>query len=359
MRRKAKYITTGAVVAGGLAAVIDIIVQWLEKKENSEKLTWNNYDGKRTLKWIAVGAIVGGASGYLYYEYKISEEEKMPFNSDEYLKKVLAEENIKADPDYLKKVLKKRTEMKDWLIEEFGFLMVNGRSEDAGSFSKRTAINSKFDCDIVLPFKKDSYNTLKEMYYDVYERICRKFGNIARVQKQTKGIEVILQAGCDEIYFDIVPGREINNYAIEKDLNLYVRPDWVWQRGKSFKTNISLQKRLTINKPEARRAIKLLKAYRDRNAVNIPTVIIEQSVVKALENNNYGVQYSDTENLLNSMEFIAKKVSVQNIVDVANTNNNLSAKLSTQDRNRISDLLIADVERISNNPRFITEIFEC
>lgn len=357
MRRKTRYMATGAVIVGGLTAIIDIILQWFEKRDEGKKLTWENYDGIRTLKRSAIGATAGAGVGWLYYQYKISEEEKLPFNSDEYLKKVLQQENIKNDGKYLKRVLQKRNEVKDWLINEFGFMMVNRKPEDAGSFSKRTAIASNFDSDIVLPFRKDSYNTLKEMYYDVYEKTSRKFGQVAKVYKQTKGIGVAIESAGEEIYFDIVPGREINNYLVEKDLNLYVRPDWVWQRGSSFKTNLSLQKELTINKPEARRTIKLLKSYRDRNKLNMPTVIIEQSVVNALDSKNYGLHYSDTENLLNSMEFIANKVSQQSLLDIANTNNNLNDKLSATERFLLAKQLISDIEKISKKPSLIKEIF--
>jgi hypothetical protein len=109
------------------------------------------------------------------------------------------------------------------------------------------------------------------------------------------------------IHFDIVPGSKINNYAVEKDLNLFVKPDWIWQMGSSFKTNIGIQKNMTKNKPEARTVIKLLKAYRDRNSLQLPTLMVEQCVVDALSENNFANYDSPTENHLNCMDFISKK----------------------------------------------------
>jgi len=60
------------------------------------------------------------------------------------------------------------------------------------------------------------------------------------------------------------------------------RPDWAWQRGSSFRTNYYLQRNITTNKPDARNTIKLLKIYRERNKLDIPTVVIEQCVGEAL-----------------------------------------------------------------------------
>jgi hypothetical protein len=68
------------------------------------------------------------------------------------------------------------------------------------------------------------------------------------------------------------------------------------------------QRNITLNKPEARQIIKLLKAYRDRNNYDLPTVIIEKCVVDAMSNNNFGIHPSITENLLNCMEFSWTKI---------------------------------------------------
>lgn len=85
-------------------------------------------------------------------------------------------------------------------------------------FLRETAIGSNYDLDIVLPFKRNSYSSLEEMYYDVYEVIGKAFGDRATVTKQTKAIGLTFENNGNPIHFDVVPGREINNYAVEKDL---------------------------------------------------------------------------------------------------------------------------------------------
>lgn len=357
MRRKDRHMVNGALIVGGATALIDILFQWLEHKDKGIEFNWENYNGWRTVKNAAIGGAIGAGMGYAVYRYKISEEAKLPFNSDDYLKKILTEEHLKANPSVFNRVITYREKVKQWSVDKFGNKLA-ALPEDAGSFYKRTAIGSNYDLDIVLPFKKSSYNSLEEMYYDVYETVGESFGEMATITKQTKAIGITFENKGNPIHFDVVPGREINNYATEKDLNLYVKPDWIWQRGGSFKTNIDIQKRMTVNRPEARTVIKLLKAYRDRNGLPLPTLMIEQCVVGALSRTNYGIFASSTDNLLNCMDFISKKMEQKRLMDIANSNNNLHNKLEDMQRYYISDQLQQDVKRIEANPRYIKEIFE-
>lgn len=117
---------------------------------------------------------------------------------------------------------------------------------------------------------------------------------------------------------------------------------------------------MTINKPEAETVIKLLKAYRDRNSLPLPTLMVKQCVVDALSENNFGVYASPTENLLNCMGFISKRMEQKSLrkCDIANSNNNLHDKVTDMQKSYISNQLRKDIQRIEN-PRYIKEIFEC
>lgn len=357
MRRKEKYIVNGALLGAGLTALGDILIQWMEHIDRGEKFTWDSYDGTRTLKNSLKGGLIGAGAGYLYYEYKISEESKLPFSSDEYLKVVLTNESLRQNPVLLQNVKAFREKVKQWIVDKLGNKLVC-YPEDTGSFTKGTAISSNFDLDIILPFKAGSFATLEEMYNSTYEMIYAEFGSRAKISKQTKAIGLTFEKDGDLIHFDIVPGREINNYLSNRDLNLYVRPDWAWQKGSSFKTNVFTQKKMTVNKPEERRVIRLLKTYKDRNGLPLPALIVEQGVVEALSDINNGVSASDTENLLNSMNFIAKRLEQKVYLDHSNTNNNLNSKLTSYQREYLIDQLYSDIQKIEDNPRYIKEIFE-
>ncbi len=356
MRRKDKYILVGTAVFFTATSIVDIILQWRENKQVNKPFNWENYDGWRTLKRSAIAGLVGGGVGYGVYRYKLSEEAKLPFHSDSYLKKLLAQENLKANPGAFRNIKRIKDKIRNILWNEFQHDLV-AFPEDAGSFFKQTALKSKYDLDIILPFKKNSYASLMQMYYDVYEAIGSKLGHQATVSKQTKAIGLTLEYYGELVHFDIVPGREINDYMNDRDLNLYVRPNWVWQRGSQFKTNVGLQKKITVNSPKARETIKLLKKYKDANALNLPTIIIEQYTVDALSSKNYGVYSSPTENLLNSMDFISRKIVQNTLLDIANSNNNLHQKVDYYERKDIASLMCSDIEKIENNPAYIKEVF--
>lgn len=356
MRRKTRYVLTGAAITGGLALTGEIIRQWFAKNETGDKLTLQNFDGKRALKTTLLWAGIGGLGGNLFYEYEIYQERKEVFNPDVFLQQILTDEYLKNDPKLLEKTLRYRRQIKEWMVQEFSNLLA-ANPQDAGSFVKRTAIYSNYDLDIILPFRRSSFISLKDMFYCVYDAAYKKFSRKAKVVKQRKTIGLIFQFEDTEIYFDIIPGREIESYQEDKKLNLYVRPDWIWQTGTSFKANIGIQRKITVNQPEARRVIKLLKCYRDRNNLYLPTTIVEQSVIAALSKQNFGVAYSVAEDLLNSMYFLAKVLKRDSLPDISNSNNNLYNKMNGWERSLVSWQLLNDLERIEDNPRYIREIF--
>lgn len=358
MRRQDKYILNSALFFAGATAIADLILQWQENKNNKIKFSWDQYDGNRTLRRSLIGGSIGAVLGYGFYNYKIDKEAALPFNSDDFVKQVLINENIKADPALFKRVLSYREKVKQVLVDNFGSRLIS-MPEDTGSFYKRTAIGSNYDIDIVLPFKRNSYNSLEEMYYSVHRVIGEAFGAEATIIKQTKALGITFENNGDPVHFDIVPGREIINYKIEKNLNLFVKPDWVWQNGSSFKTNVGIQRGINVNNPSARSVIKLLKAYRDRNSLPLPSLLIDQYVVNALSENNYGIYVSPTDNLLNCMSFISKKMKHKCLIDNSNSNNNLHDKLSELQRQYISNQISSDLLRIEENPRYIMEIFGC
>ena len=92
--------------------------------------------------------------------------------------------------------------------------------------------------------------------------------------------------------------------------------------------------------------------------MKIPSTIIEQYTLSALSEKRFGIHYSETENLLNSMSHISNKITQNTLIDKANSNNNLHEKMDYYQRENIAVQLIKDVERIENNPRYIREIFE-
>lgn len=356
MRKKDQLILKGALIGIGVSSLIDFIFQLIEKRDDGQTLTWENYDLKRTLSHAAVGGAIGAGVGYTFYKLNTIEISKKAFNSDNYLYSILREEDLKNNPRLLNTAIEFRDYLKVWMVEEFKGMLV-ALPENSGSFTKKTANLSNFDIDIILPFKKSSFSSLQEMFDYTYSRLNMKFGKKIIVTKQTKAISLVIEKFGHSINFDIVPGREINDYKNDRKLNLYVSENVFWKRGSSFKVNSAIQRNMTKNKPEARSVIRILKIYNERNSLKIPKVLIEQGVIEALSKNNYGIYSSITENLLNSMLFIAEKLKQNQFLDYANSNNNLNEKMSTDEKIQTVKLFLKDVERIEANSCYLQEIF--
>lgn len=357
MRKREKTVAKGALIGFVGVSLIDVLVQWMEHMDRGEKFTWDSYNGKRTLRNGLLGGAVGAGLGYAYYEFQSSLEQKQSFNSDEYLNVVLRTENLKENPVLLNNAISVRDKLKFWAVDNFSDKLIS-LPENTGSFVKRTANANSFDIDVLLPFRKNSFNTLEEMYEWTFEKLYDKFGDQVKIDRGTKAISMTFEKNGHAINFDVVPGREIGNYTKDRRLNLYVNPKRVWKRGSSFKIDVSTQRNITVNKPKARRVIRLLKIYNESNYLEIPSVIIEQAVVEALSENRYGTYYSDTANLLNSMEYLTEKLDQVKYIDIGNTNNNLNDKIDPFSKLSVIDLLSKDVDKIKANPHYLKEVFE-
>jgi len=354
MRRKPKYITTTAIVGAGITALADVVLQWSEQKEKGASLTWENFDGMRTLKRSVIGGAIGGGLGYLLYEHRLAVESQYTFYSNEFLARLLAEENLRSDPALFEKFIFYKSQVQDWLHDSYADDLVCPPIL-AGSFFKRTAIASNCDLDILLAFKRHSFSTLELMYSDVHKKITDRYSAKATIIKTSRAITLYFDDNGMPIQVDILPGRETGNFQKDHQLMFHVNPSWIFGDSTWTKTNVRMQKNITVNFPAARRIIKLVKLYRDRNGYYLPSVIIEHCVVMALDGDN--CSYSDTVNLLTCMRFIAKVLQWSLLPDIANNNRNLLDKMSDGDRYYMAEQLESDSERIETNHRYLKEIF--
>jgi hypothetical protein len=358
MRKQNKYIVRGALTGFGISALIDLIFQCIDLVDNDEKITLQKLDFGKSLTTSLYGAAIGAGVGYIIYNDEVNRESNLPFCPDEYLQAVLKHEDLRANPELVNAAISFRDKLKYWIVGEFGYKLVT-QPVNSGSFTKRTANVSNFDVDILLPFKKESFNSLEEMYSWTFSKLHQRFKAIANVYKNGKAITIKFTTSEENsISFDILPGREIGNYKVDKKLNLFLESISLWKKNSSFKIDSSIQRNITINKPEARKTIRLLKIYNNQNRLNIPKLLLEQGVVETLSSDQLGVYSSPTDNLLNSMNFISEILNQDYYFDWANSNNNLSNKMTKIERISASKFLDHDIKKIEAKPSYLTEIFE-
>ena len=133
----------------------------------------------------------------------------MNIKKQEYLSEVLETHRMTHIEKLLDKYKEKRQEVKEVLEENYKDKIYN--PINSGSYAKHTAINIKFDLDIVVPFKRKSFDTLEEMFNNVFDVLYEEYKGVAEVRKQKVSIGIIFNADDEnEINIDVVPGRELN-----------------------------------------------------------------------------------------------------------------------------------------------------
>jgi hypothetical protein len=273
------------------------------------------------------------------------------------------------------KFLKKKNELKESVAKEYGDKMYAPR--DSGSYAKHTAINSRFDMDTIAPFKKNSFDTLKEMFESVYDFLKKEYHdtNKAVVKKQTVsiGIEFFADEDGDVIKVDLVPGRELNQdqYVKDKNLNLFINE--TYGDVTYIQTNIDAQIDNISGKNQERCAIKLLKVWKcsksptDLSYKKYKSFFIELLVIRAFDN---GITADGLWDQLKAvLEYIRDNVKTVSLKDPGNSNNDLAKTLTADEKEllitRVKEILV-DVERDEKyidvyfpaNPKYAVETNE-
>lgn len=91
----------------------------------------------------------------------------MDITRTEHLEKSLKSHNMSHIDELVSKFKDKRDEVRKELQTNYGSKIYT--QLNSGSFAKHTAINIKFDLDILVPFKKDSFTTLEDMFQNIYD----------------------------------------------------------------------------------------------------------------------------------------------------------------------------------------------
>lgn len=359
MRKQDKYIIIGAFATAGIACLIDLFQQKENLKKNGQKLNWDNLNGTQIVKKIAAFGIIGGIAGNVVYKLDFQDDCKKPFSSDNFLEDLLVKENVNSNPKKLNELKSKTEEVKAIIYDELAGQLVC-YPESVGSLQKKTAVACTFDSDIVLPIKKENhFGNMSNLSSQVHEKIEDLFKEKALVTKRTRATTLTFKGSEGTHKVDVAYGKEIGNYIDDKNLNLYIRPSFFCQKGRTFKTNIDIQKNLLVNKPKVREVIKTLKMYRDRNRLDLNNILIDQLSLEALSWNNFGIESSITENLKQCMEHITYKLSNNRILDYANSNHNLLNNIDYSNKQIVLSVISNDLSKIESNPHYIKEIFHC
>lgn len=264
-----------------------------------------------------------------------------------YLNSVLESYRMKHIDGLVNKYREKRDKIKAFLNEQYGSKIYE--SFNSGSYKKHTAINTKFDLDLVAPFKRNSFSTLEEMFDDVFEKLTEKYQNETDVKKQGVSIGLTFNEE-DEINIDVVPARETsqNTFSEEKNLNLHKT-----QGNGYLKTNIHAQIKHIKAKENERKVIRLLKIWKACHQYKYKSFFIELLVIKAYEKSSpQGNLWEQFKTVLN---YVIDNIQSENFTlkDPGNSNNNLALSLDDTEKTILVSQLKSMLVQIESNEKQI------
>lgn len=262
----------------------------------------------------------------------------MSTNRNEHLKKVLDTHDINK-VESLNKFIAKKNEVKNALNDKFSDTKASN-AIDSGSYAKNTAINTKFDIDCCIPFRKKEkeedkgYSSLKDMFDDITKEDVRK-------QKVSIGMKFNIDG--EEFDMDVVPGRERpsnNDYnSNNTDLSLHIHPP---NRSKKevddnktrIKTNIKKHVELLggSERTHERKITKLLKVWKtERKNQNggklIKSFMMELYTKEAFDEADE-IPNGLWEKVKMVMNHIIDNITENDLVDPVNSSNIVSDSMS-------------------------------
>ncbi len=287
----------------------------------------------------------------------------MATDKAKHLDDVLTSHKISKEEALRDKHIAKRNEVTDALKAKYGTKLYE--PFNSGSYAKHTAVNKKFDFDVVSPFKKDAFETLEKMYEDVYSFLYEKYKHVATVRKQkvSIGLDFYPDADGHTVKIDVVPGRELNQdkYPDNTDLNLYVYDQFgkLEKGSERLKSNIRVQidnVKRNADRDSVRQIIRLLKVWKIYNSKTPKSFFIELIVIKAFDRKD--VKGDLWEKLKIVMEFIRDEVKSVPLPDPGNSNNDVADTLTDYDKAVMSDDMKFMIQRIDEDSDSIKSYFK-
>ena len=289
-------------------------------------------------------------------------------NKSEYLESALKTYKMSKEEALLTKFKEKNQQVKDDLKAEYKDKVY--QPFNSGSYAKHTAINTRFDFDLVAPFKKNAFGsngTLEDTYSKTHDFLYEKYSSVADIRKQRVSIGIIFNTDNDgdKVCIDVVPGRELNQdtHENDKNLNLYVYKRYgELEEGSDYiKTNIHAQIdniRETSDKDRIRKIIRLLKVWKTTKYDSpVKSFFIELAVIRAFDKNDITGNLWD--NLKAVMEYLKDEVVKDSftLIDPGNSNNDVSKTLNKNEKQWFSDDLKNILDRIEENDENIKTFF--
>lgn len=286
----------------------------------------------------------------------------MATDKNKHLENVLKSIKISNEQTLLDKHIFKKNEIKEALEQEYEDKIYS--PFNSGSYKKNTAINTKFDFDLVAPFKRNAFDSLAIMHDELFNFLYEKYKNVANVKKQkvSIGLDFFPDKDGDVVKIDVVPGRELNQdqYAKNDALNLYVfsRYGKIDEGSERLKTNIQAQIaniRNNAEKGAIRQMIRLLKVWKVNGQKSPKSFFLELITIIAFEKKDIKGDLWDK--LKSVMEFIRDEVKTIELPDPGNRSNDVADTLTDPEKETLSFDMKTMINTIERDSDYIKTYF--
>lgn len=231
----------------------------------------------------------------------------------QYLESILSK--YKIDEGTIQRLKNIRSEVEKKLKLNYGDDIESIRY--SGSYAKNTAINLSYDLDICIYFKKNSFASLSDMYFDVGKFLNNTFNQYhPRQQRVSWGLTTL-----DGMSLDVVPARSLGDSS--GDAYIYST-----ETRTHIKTNLTIHKEY-ISESRVRPVIKLMKVWRDLHNVHYKSFALELMTIKALEKHKNDSLYNQ---FIRALEYARDMGASVRLIDPANSNNDVSQAIPFQDQ---------------------------
>ena len=351
MKKSNKYAINIAIIAGLIALIANVVKQQSEIATSSDQ----KFDWSRLLKAVLKGAAIGGVFGFGVGSVLDHRNSKIkPVNTDVYLQDLANQVTLdKNSPQY--KALNSKAEVVIDLLAKRLRSKLSSEPVRLGSTERGTALKHKFDIDIALKFKPDSFSSTDSMYFDVLDFLERQVGkhSIVSVRDQKKSIGVIFDIGGYDERIDIVPckitkGHRTSGY-------LFVNEKGILNNNYSFtKTDIGILNKVKLSETQ-KKIVVILKNWKHKNDLPLKSYLLEQLVLDAYRC-NLSIPRSLTKKVIMVLKHISNNLDIAIIRGQENSNNILT-KIPAQDKDRVIQACNYIIEDYSYQPNDILDSF--
>lgn len=182
-----------------------------------------------------------------------------------------------------------------------------------GSYGKDMIIADAYDLDLVVYYPNDIQWSIRDLYFKILAQLQRKFQSNYHINPKNVAIQIDKR---EDYHIDVVPGKRLPNN--EEDVWLYKN-----KTGQHVKT--SVQKHIGVIKDCGRRdVLKIVKLWKLRNLLEIPSFLLELIGIRALEAEKEGIPLDKAAMVV--WQFIADQLLQITINDPANSGNILTGE---------------------------------